>query len=234
MGSELSHIMALRPVIFNWKDTTRDQVGNMGLIAQEVQSIYPNVVRTIYDDYLGIDYTALVVPTIKAVQELNLNLDAISGVITPAPTADSASFATAFFTNIKNTIGAWLGSADNNLEKICVKKSDGTAVCVNGDQLDVLLSSPPNVGGVPASGGGGGDMPTCTLPQVLVNNVCTDPVPEPTPEPVPEIIPAPEPEPSPAPISEPVSEPDPTPVPEPEVVLEPQPTPESPAETPAP
>ena len=217
MESELSHIMALRPVIFNWKDTTRDQVENMGLIAQEVQSIYPNVVRTIYDDYLGIDYTTLVVPAIKAIQELNLNLEGISGTITPLEGSANETFVTTFFNNLKTTISTWLADATNGitdifakkatLDEVCLKDTNGTS-CYTRTQLDTLL-------------GGAGIAPVPT------------PISEPIPEPIlePEIIP--EPEPTPAPISEPV--PEPMPAPEPVPTPAPEPTPEPvPEITPAP
>jgi hypothetical protein len=153
MGSELSHIMALRPVTFNWKDVTRDQVGNMGLIAQEVQAIYPNVVRTIYDDYLGIDYTTLVVPAIKAIQELNLNLEGIAGTITPLEGSMTEAFIATFLNNIKTTIGVWLADMENGIAKIfannieskksstenlCVKNDSGET-CITREQLDALL-----------------------------------------------------------------------------------------------
>jgi len=145
LESELSNIMALRPISFNWKNKTRDQVDNMGLIAQEVQSIYPNVVRTIYDDYLGIDYTTLVVPAIKAIQELNLNLEGIAGNITPLEGSLNETFVNTFFNNLKTTISTWLADATNGIgnlfadvfnakEKICI---DGE--CLTKDDVRALL-----------------------------------------------------------------------------------------------
>jgi hypothetical protein len=232
LGSELNNIMALRPVTFNWKDKTRDQILNTGFIAQEVQSIYPNSVSTIYDDYLGIDYTSLVVPAIKAIQELNLNLEGISGtlltnsgqVITPV----TESFITAFFNNLFVKVTTWLADATNGIgnvfanvfnakEKICV---DGECLTKDDVRALLLLAHPD-----------GNSIPT--------------PTPEPTP--VPEPIPVPDtsstdsvPPPSTAPLgssptgdaaSEPVPEPIPVveptlPTPAPETVPAPEQTPE--------
>lgn len=69
LSSSLDKLMQLRPVTYNWKDKTKDQSQMTGLIAQEVQSLFPESVHIVYDDILGIDYASLVVPTIKAVQE---------------------------------------------------------------------------------------------------------------------------------------------------------------------
>lgn len=78
LESELAHIMALRPITYNWKDKSKDQSVNTGFIAQEVQTIYPNIVHEVYDGYLGIDYAALVVPAIKAIQEQQGQIEQLS------------------------------------------------------------------------------------------------------------------------------------------------------------
>jgi hypothetical protein len=79
-STTISNIMSLRPVTFNWNGISgHDQnVTHTGFIAQEVQSLFPDSVNTVYNDptlgdVYGIDYASLVVPTIKAVQELNTN-----------------------------------------------------------------------------------------------------------------------------------------------------------------
>ena len=74
LGSSLEKIRDLRPVTYNWIDKKKEQTTNIGLIAQEVQSLFPSIVHTVYDDYLGIDYANLVVPAIGAIQELDVNI----------------------------------------------------------------------------------------------------------------------------------------------------------------
>ena len=59
---------------------------------------------------------------------------------------------TAFFTNIKNTIGAWLADAGNGIASIfakeietkslCVSDDSGAKTCITKSQLDALLASP--------------------------------------------------------------------------------------------
>jgi hypothetical protein len=62
----LEVINALNPVAFNWKaDNTEDE----GLLAQEVKEIVPNAVSQGEDEYYQMDYSKLVTPLIKAVQE---------------------------------------------------------------------------------------------------------------------------------------------------------------------
>ena len=236
LGSELQNIMALRPISFNWKDPNRSQTTNTGLIAQEVQTIYPNLVHVVYDDYLGIDYAALVVPAIKAIQEMNLNLDAVVGTITPLPGSPSESFAISFFNNLFAKITTWLADATNGIgnvfanvfnakEKICV---DGE--CLTKDDIKaLLLLAHPN--GSPSLGSGSGDIVNNTPTSENVGAGQTGsgtpapalepaaPAPDPA-SPVSEIIPTPEIIPPPA---EPVPAPTPTPAPEPT----PEPLPDS-------
>ena len=103
-------------------------------------------------------------------------------------------------------------------DQICVNKTNGSEACVNGDQLAALLNN------IPVST----PTPTCTPPQILVNNVCTNPVIQPptcippqtlvnnvctNPAPVPSLSPNPTPTPNP--------KLDPTPTPDPASTLTP-------------
>jgi hypothetical protein len=66
----LSQVMQLRPVTFQWKNSS-DARTHLGLIAQEVDQVVPEVVEHSDDPAapLGMNYTALVPVLIKAVQE---------------------------------------------------------------------------------------------------------------------------------------------------------------------
>src|SRR5262245_7140409 len=66
----LDQIAQLRPVTFRWKERRHTQALQIGLIAQEVQKIIPEVVNT--DEKSGmmsVNYTALVPVMMKALQE---------------------------------------------------------------------------------------------------------------------------------------------------------------------
>lgn len=52
---------------------------HFGLSAQELQTIYPNLVEEGQDGYLAVNYVELVPVLIKAIQELNEEIDALKG-----------------------------------------------------------------------------------------------------------------------------------------------------------
>jgi len=72
----LNAVERLKPVTFHWRDPKSPQQLQMGLIAQDAQQVIPELVTrsapTQYapDGELGIEYSGLVIPLIKAVQEL--------------------------------------------------------------------------------------------------------------------------------------------------------------------
>lgn len=63
----LEKVMRLRGVNYNWKDTG---VYDMGLIAQEVQSVVPEVVHSDENGILSINYAKLTALLIEAIREL--------------------------------------------------------------------------------------------------------------------------------------------------------------------
>ncbi|MDD2772130.1 MAG: tail fiber domain-containing protein [Elusimicrobiales bacterium] len=83
-GHGLDAIMRLNPVTFTWRDSRANSGIHIGLLAQEVREVLPEVVsqggttdialangnQEIINDTLGISYADLVIPLIKAVQEL--------------------------------------------------------------------------------------------------------------------------------------------------------------------
>ena len=67
----LSRVLRLRGVKFDWKDRTdaagRDQ---LGLIAQEVEQVFPEAVRTNPENGLkSVSYGTLLAPIVEAVKE---------------------------------------------------------------------------------------------------------------------------------------------------------------------
>ena len=111
--------MQLNPVSFTWKDHP-EQGTKLGFIAQQVQTIIPEVV-TIGDDAmqtLGLNYTELIPAIVHSIQQIA----SISGV---------------FETNLI----AWLGSSNNGLAKINTDELCVQGTCVTGAQLQVLLAS---------------------------------------------------------------------------------------------
>ena len=63
----LQDTMALRPVIYNKKDTGAEEIG---FIAQEVEAVLPVAVSENPDEYLSVSYTRLIPVLVGAIQEL--------------------------------------------------------------------------------------------------------------------------------------------------------------------
>ncbi len=184
-----------------------------GFIAQDLNQIFPGAVTTNGDNgtdplVLGktpwmVDYSKVTPLIVKSIQDMNLNLEAISGTITPLENSASESFMIAFFKNVKTVIGTWLADAGNGVAKIftgevdtkslCVSDDSGAKTCITKSQLDALLI-----------------------------NSSTSPASIPTPAPTPDPVPTPD------PITEPTLEvtPESIPAPAPEVTPVPEPTPE--------
>jgi hypothetical protein len=73
----LKEVMAMRPVRYNWK-TTPNGDNKIGLIAQEVQQIVPEVVSgDVNTETLGMNYAELIPVLINAVQEQQKEIEAI-------------------------------------------------------------------------------------------------------------------------------------------------------------
>ena len=129
--SGLDGILQLHPVTFRWKDTQLDQQKGVqiGLIAQEVQNVFPALVtvvgtstailadgsKVVVPDTHTLDYEGFIVPLIKAVQDI-------------------ATITGTFKTNLI----AWLGDAANGIDKIFAREivaTNGTFRTVTADKL---------------------------------------------------------------------------------------------------
>lgn len=64
----LNKILGLEGVYFNWKNKS-DSSRQVGLIAQDVEKVMPELVYTGPDGYKGVNYAAIVAPLIEAVKE---------------------------------------------------------------------------------------------------------------------------------------------------------------------
>lgn len=160
----LKSIEQLRGVTFNWADTTKNQQQFIGVIAQDVQKVFPQAVATLSNGYLAVDYGALVAPLIEAVKELAGKVSALASTV--------AGFGQKFTTN-----------------ELCVGST-----CVDETQLKTLLqnsgqqSAPPPTSpeasqGTAQSGAGAGDTQAATTTDPVATS--TPDVPPPPPDPAP-------------------------------------------------
>jgi len=74
----LEVINELNPVAYDWK---ADGKSDEGLIAQEVQELVPNAVSQNEDGYYQMDYSKLVTPLIKAIQEQQEQIESLKSEI---------------------------------------------------------------------------------------------------------------------------------------------------------
>jgi len=74
----LEVINKLNPVAYNWKESGK---ADEGLIAQEVMDIVPNAVIGSEEEMYQMDYSKLVTPLVKAIQEQQEQIDALQSEI---------------------------------------------------------------------------------------------------------------------------------------------------------
>jgi hypothetical protein len=77
----LENIIHLRGITFRWKDNKEDTGEHLGVIAQEVEKVYPEVVSTDNKGYKSVDYSKLAAPLIEAVKELKAENKALKARI---------------------------------------------------------------------------------------------------------------------------------------------------------
>ncbi len=70
----LDKVLQLQGVSFDWKETGEPSIG---LIAQDVEKVYPEAVSTSAEGIKSIDYSKLVAVLIEAVKEQQVQIDAL-------------------------------------------------------------------------------------------------------------------------------------------------------------
>ena len=70
LPNSLDKLTAINGVTFRWKNKTISQTQHVGVIAQDVQKVYPQLVTTDEHGNLGVEYASLVAPLIEAVKTL--------------------------------------------------------------------------------------------------------------------------------------------------------------------
>ena len=73
LDHSLEKILKLKGVSYTWKE---DKTGDVGLIAQDVEKVYPELVKT-KGETKQVDYQKLVAPLIEAVREQQNEINAL-------------------------------------------------------------------------------------------------------------------------------------------------------------
>jgi hypothetical protein len=78
LTNALDKVLSLRGVVFNWK---KDGTKNVGLIAQEVEEVYPELVEINEEGMKSVAYGNLVPVLIEAIKEQQKEIDALKAEI---------------------------------------------------------------------------------------------------------------------------------------------------------
>ena len=70
LSNAVSKLSKITGVSYHWKSPEADLSEQVGVIAQDVQKVYPQLVSTEANGTLGVNYAGLVAPLIEAVKEL--------------------------------------------------------------------------------------------------------------------------------------------------------------------
>ena len=124
----LADIVKLSPISYHWNPLSGLDTGTQyaGFSAQNVQQAIPEAVGSSTSGYLTLQDRPLIAAAINAIKELSAKLDTLKGAM--------SSFAERFTTR-----------------HLCVEKSDGTPVCVTGDQLAAILAAAGQTTGSPST-----------------------------------------------------------------------------------
>lgn len=74
MGSVLDKVMKLKPATYHYIENDPGAPRSKGFVAQDVEDVFPDLVREIGDGHKGIVYDGFAVISIKAIQEMNIGM----------------------------------------------------------------------------------------------------------------------------------------------------------------
>lgn len=75
LNNPLEKVSALRGVSYQWKDESKSQRNQIGVIAQEVEEIYPEFVITNDNGMKAVNYAQMTAVLIEAIKELNAKVE---------------------------------------------------------------------------------------------------------------------------------------------------------------
>lgn len=69
LRDSLSKVTQIKGISFNWKEENRGLETQIGVIAQEVEAFWPELVTNNYNGFKSVNYSGLIAPIIEAVKE---------------------------------------------------------------------------------------------------------------------------------------------------------------------
>lgn len=81
LDNSLNKVLSLQGVSFKWKDESKNNKINIGLIAQDVEKVYPEIVVTGIDGKKSVEYGNLVAPLIESIKEQQRQIEDLKNEI---------------------------------------------------------------------------------------------------------------------------------------------------------
>ncbi|WP_296622100.1 tail fiber domain-containing protein [Marivirga sp.] len=75
LDNSLENTLKLRGASYYWKDQNKSQKRQIGVIAQEVEEVYPEFVHTNQEGYKSVNYAQMTAVLIEAIKELNAKVE---------------------------------------------------------------------------------------------------------------------------------------------------------------
>ncbi len=165
--SILEDFSQLRFVTYNWNDLANEtysygtEATQYGLIADEVETVFSNLVHVDSLGYKTLDYSTLQLFGLKAIQELNLKVEDLASSTVATSTINTLgqnepTFVGRFFARLTE----WFGEATNGIgnffanrvhtKELCVGDESGSETCLTKNQIDNLLQAVANQSSVSA------------------------------------------------------------------------------------
>ena len=133
----LSRIDQVRGVLYNWNTENDTDQKHDGFVAQELETVFPELVATDAQGYKSVAYTAMTPILAEAIKELDLKVQKIDTTNTQALTLQSIATYLADSTNTITTIVTHLLHADRvETDEVCVGDR-----CISAEQFNHLLDA---------------------------------------------------------------------------------------------
>ncbi len=124
----LDKLTSINLVTYDWNELAQSRgfsggISQLGVLAQNVEQVFPELVITDKDGYKQVNYGRLNLLNLQAIRELDIKITAIENFTS----SENSSFKTALM--------SWLGSDTNGLQNISSNKVTTHQLCVDGQCL---------------------------------------------------------------------------------------------------
>ncbi len=128
VGNVLDKLVQVNLVTFDWNELAQSRgfiggIPQLGVLAQNVESVFPDLVIFDKDGYRQVNYTRLNLLNLQAIRELDIKIKNIE------------NFDTIGDSSFKTTLMSWLGSSTNGLGNVSSDKVTTHQLCVDGQCL---------------------------------------------------------------------------------------------------